>query len=812
MRYAMLKAPITQIYHSFAGGSTMQYGYFDDAAREYVITNPNTPAPWTNYLGSPEYGAIITVNAGGYSFVKSGAMGRMLRYTFNQFDEPGRYIYLRDTATGDYWSASWKPVAKPLDQYKTRCRFGMGYAAFDSEYAGIRNCAQYYVPLGATYEVWALTVENKSERERALSAFGYCEFSNESNYEQDLVNLQYTQFISRTELVDNFILQHINEYCPQTDKRFFGLAGGTVSSCTGRRRAFLGKERFNAPQAVVDGQCDNSQCYNGNPCGALQTDIVLKPGESKTIVFALGNKGKADAQSILNHYEAAVQSTVDSELNKLKSYWHGKLDHLKIQTPSPEFNAMVNTWNAFQCFITVVWSRAASLYYCGQRNGFGYRDTVQDIQGIIHLDPAMAKDRIRFMLSGQVSHGAGLPLVKYTHNPGHENTPDDESYVKETGHPAFRADDALWLFPTIYKYIAESGDTAFLNEVIPYADKDEGTVLDHLKRAISFSMNHMGPHGMPAGLHADWNDCLKLGKQGESVFVAFQLYYAMKLFSELVADDPEYLKYLETQSEKLRQVIDTHCLEEDRYIRGYKEDGVVIGSKHDNEAAMWLNPQSWSVISGCARDERGAKCMQTAYDKLNTKYGIRLMAPPYRYEAFDGAAMILFNPGTKENAGIFCQIQGWAIFAEALLGHGNRAFQYFAESSPASFNTNADVRVIEPYAHGQFIESIESPYFGRCHVHWLTGTASTVMVGCVEGILGLRPTPVGITISPSIPAAWDGITMEKLYRGKMLHITVQNPDHHESGVTSILLNGKPHAAELICFEELQADNEIILTL
>lgn len=790
----------------------MQYGYFDETLREYVITNPNTPFPWTNYLGSPEYGAIITVNAGGYSFVKSGAMGRILRYTFNQFDEPGRYLYLRDQATGDFWSASWKPVAKPLNSYKTLCHFGMGYAAFDSEYAGIRSLAQYYVPLNATYEVWSLTVENKSGQDRELSAFGYCELSNESFYEQDLVNLQYTQFISRTELKDQFILQHINEYCEKSDKRFFGLAGGNVASCTGMREAFLGRQRFSAPKAVADGKCDNSQCYNGNPCGALQTCFTLKAGEARTFVFVLGNKGQAEAQQIIDHYNTKPQATVEAELATLKAYWHGKLDHLKIQTPSPEFNSMVNTWNAFQCFITVVWSRAASLYYCGQRNGFGYRDTVQDIQGIIHLDPAMAKDRIRFMLSGQVASGAGLPLVKYTHNPGHENTPDDESYRKETGHPAFRADDAMWLFPTVYKYIAETGDTAFLNEVIPYADREEDTVLDHLKRAISFSMNHMGPHGMPAGLHADWNDCLKLGKQGESVFVAFQLYYAMQLFTELTGNDPAYQSYLQAESEKLRKIIDTCCLEDDRYIRGFKEDGVVIGSKNDNEAAMWLNPQSWAVISGCARGERGNTIMETANQKLNTKYGLRVMAPPYRKEAFDGAAMILFNPGTKENGSIFCQIQGWAIFAEALLGHGNRAFQYFAESSPASFNDNADVRVIEPYAHGQFIESIESPYFGRSHVHWLTGTASTVMVGCVEGILGLRPTPEGIVIAPSIPKEWDGFTMQKIFRGKSLNITIQNPDHHESGVQSMLLNGKAYAPGLIRTEELQSENEVVITM
>jgi len=473
---------------------------------------------------------------------------------------------------------------------------------------------------------------------------------------------------------------------------------------------------------------------------------------------------------------------------------------------------MVNTWNAFQCFTTVVWSRAASLMYCGQRNGYGYRDTVQDIQGITHLNPALAKQRLTFMLSAQVHHGAGLPLVKFTHNPGHEDTPEQDSYVKETGHPHYRADDALWLFPTVYKYIAETGDVAYLNEIIPYADQEEGTVIDHLRRAIQFSMTHLGPHGMPAGLHADWNDCLRLGAQGESTFVAFQLYYAMRLLMELGMADTEYTAWLEKQSATLLQTLNEVCFEGDRFIRGFTEAGAVIGSKTHNEAAMWLNPQSWAVISGGATGAQGEAIMQTVFDKLNTPYGVEIMAPSYRFEAFDGARMLLFNPGTKENGSVFCQPQGWAILAEALLGHGGRAFEYFAESSPASFNDNADLREIEPYVHGQFIEGAESPYAGRGHVHWLTGTASTVMVGCVEGILGLRPTPEGIVISPAIPKEWDGFTMRKVFRGKVLNITVENTVHHEGGVTRLVLNGQEHAVGVIREEELQPENEVLVVM
>ena len=264
-----------------------------------------------------------------------------------------------------------------------------------------------------------------------------------------------------------------------------------------------------------------------------------------------------------------------AEVEALKQDWYGRLDHLQVHTPDDAFNTMINTWNAYNCFITFVWSRAASLIYCGLRNGYGYRDTVQDIQGIIHLEPAMAKEKIRFMLSAQVDNGGGLPLVKFTHNPGHEDTPDDASYVAETGHPAYRADDALWLFPTVYKYVAETGDKAFLDEVIPFANRDEGTVYEHLKRAVQFSLDHLGPHGLPAGLYADWNDCLRLGANGESTFVALQFYYALEILRRFAADrgDEAACRHLEeTMTDTARKIQDL-CWDGDRFIRGFYRGG-----------------------------------------------------------------------------------------------------------------------------------------------------------------------------------------------------------------------------------------------
>ena len=801
----------------------MQYGYFDEQSREYVITRPDTPAPWANYLGSPEYGALISNNAGGYSFVKSGANGRILRYVFNQFDQPGRYIYLRDNDTGDYWSASWQPVGKDLAAYRSQCRHGTGYTKMLADYAGIRSQALYYVPLKGSHEVWALRVENRSGRRRELTLTGYAEFTNNGNYEQDQVNLQYSQFITRTLFDRNRIRQQIHGNLDSQDsevddkrviERFFALAGAAVSSWCGDKAEFLGPYRgYGNPIGVENGDLGGGLNYNGNSCGALSAVIALEPGEEKTIAFLLGEKAPEESAALLDSY-AEPEDVCFRELDSLISFWHGKLDRFRVKTPCPEFDAMINTWNAYNSFITFTWSRAASFIYCGLRNGYGYRDTVQDIQGIIHLDPEQAAGKLRFMLSAQVSHGGGLPLVKFTHNPGHEDTPEDESYVRETGHPAYRADDALWLFPTVYKYIAETGNTAFLDEVIPFANCDEGTVYEHLKRALDFSVRHLGPHGMPAGLHADWNDCLRLGANGESAFVAFQFYYAFTVLREFAAyeKDDAYLTWLEQTQTELRTKLIDLCWDGDRFIRGFTEAGEVIGCKSAPEASLWLNPQSWAVISGLASRSQAELSMENVYQQLNTEYGAVLMDPPYHAHAFEGALAVIYNAGVKENGGIFSQSQGWLILAEALLGHGERAFTYFRENAPSMQNGRADIRVIEPYCYGQFTEGKASPRAGRSHVHWLTGTASTVMVGCVEGILGMRPDMHGIKIAPSIPKEWKTLEIWKDFRGKKLHILVENPDGRESGCRALTVDGRAIDGNYVSEELLSETAEIILKL
>ncbi|WP_294427849.1 N,N'-diacetylchitobiose phosphorylase [uncultured Treponema sp.] len=803
----------------------MKYGFFDDEKREYVITRPDTPAPWANYLGSPEYGALISNNAGGYSFAKSGANGRLLRYVFNNFDQPGRYIYIRDNESKDFWSASWQPVGKDLNSYKSECRHGTAYTKMLADYAGIHSEALYYVPLNQSYEVWNLKLKNTSDKARKLTVTGYAEFTNNSNYEQDQVNLQYSLFIGRTYFDKNRVIQQVHGNLADVEKskpvdnkivteRFFALAGNPVASYCGDKEEFLGLYHTYAnPAGIENGDLGNKLSYNENSCGAISSIVELAPGEEKSIAFIVGMKYTEEAEKIIAAY-ADVEKTCEKELADLKKWWHGKFENFQVNTPSKEFNTMINTWNAYNCFMTFIWSRAASFIYCGLRNGYGYRDTVQDIQGVIHLAPEMAVEKIRFMLSAQVDNGGGLPLVKFTHNAGHEDTPDDASYVKETGHPAYRADDALWLFPTVFKYIAETGNLAFIDEVIPFANKDSGTVYEHLKRAINFSMERLGPHGLPAGLYADWNDCLRLGKNGESSFVAFQYYYAMSVIKHFAEykKDTDYIAFIDRTQAAFKKLLNKLCWNEDRFIRGFTEAGETIGKKGDPEANMWLNPQSWSVISGLASEEQAEKALDSVNKQLNTEYGAVLMDPPYHAHAFEGALAVIYNAGVKENSGIFSQSQGWIILAESLTGHGNRAFQYFMENAPSAQNEKAEIRKLEPYCYGQFTEGKSSPHFGRSHVHWLTGTASTVMVGCVEGILGMRPDFGGLRIAPSVPSDWKEFSIEKTFRGKKLKIKVENPNGKESGFTEFYVNGVKFSDNYVPESKLTATTEIRMVM
>jgi cellobiose phosphorylase len=790
----------------------MQYGHFDDANKEYVITRPDTPKSWSNYLGSTEYGAIITNNAGGYSFYKSAALGRFMRLRFNAvpLDQPGRILYLHDHESKDYWSAAWQPVGKPLDKYKSECRHGSAYTMISSEYEGIRSETTYFVPLGRTFECWRVKLINLSDRPRELSAFTYVEYAGNWDAWNDLINLQYTQHTVKMDVVDNIIDHGTNVNIPnmpdnfaekdQGRHSFQALVGAEIVGYDTDRAEFLGNYRgYGNPVAVEQGKCSNSRAVGDNGCGSLQARMTLAPGETKEFLVLLGI-GQAGVEGKAAVAEFADLAKVDEELARLKSYWHGRIAGMTVETPDAEFDSMLNMWGPFNCLMTYAWSRAASLVYAGERDGLGFRDTVQDMLGVMHAIPEEAGRRLELMITGQVSTGGAMPVVRqFAHKPGKEKAPGEEEY---------RSDDCLWLFNAIPSYVKETGDLSFYNKILPYADRGEDTVLGHLKRAIQFNLERSGAHGLPCGLSADWNDCIRLGQKGETVFVAFQLRFALATYIEIchlmIAEDEA--RWAAAELDKLDHHIKEYAWDGEWYLRAYREDGFKFGSKESSEGNIFLNPQSWAVISGHANRQRAAQTMQSVRERLATEYGLMICAPPYIDTDFNVMRAALFNAGQKENAAIFTHTQGWAVIAETLLGHGDLAYEYYRNYLPAAYNSRAEVREIEPYVYCQFTHSKYSPRFGASRVPWLSGSATWSYYAATQYILGIQPEYNGLRIDPCIPSAWQQFKVTRVFRGKRVTVEVKNPNGVQKGVKKLTLNGKEVTGNFIPVGTLLEEN------
>ncbi len=793
----------------------MQYGYFDDKNKEYVITRPDTPKSWSNYLGSTEYGAIITNNAGGYSFYKSGGMGRLMRMRFNSIpmDQPGRYIYLHDHDSKDFWSASWQPVGKPLDKYKSECRHGTAYTKITSEYAGIKSEATFFVPLNRNFEIWKVRLTNETDKRRKLSAFTYVELVGSWNAIDDLLNIQYVQYTPMMKVVDNIIDHGTNVNIPEMPDNFKekdqgrhtfqAIAGAEVIGYDTDREEFLGPYRTYAnPIAVESGKCSNSLGYGDNPCGSLQVEINLEPGETKEFLILMGI-GSAEKEGKAAVEEYRDISKADAELEKVKEHWHKQMKGISAITPDEELNSTINTWGIYNSLITFAWSRAASLIYSGiDRDGLGYRDTVQDFMGIMQSIPEQAKERLELMITGQLSHGGAMPVVlPFSHNPGSEEVPDESEY---------RSDDSMWLFNAVPCYVKETGDIDYYNKVLPFADSGESTVFGHLRKAIEFNLDRLGAHGLPCGLKADWNDCLKFGFNGETVFVAMQLRLALREYIEiagLLKNDAEKA-WATPLLEELDKNLQEHAWDGEWFMRGYRYDGMKFGSKDVPEGQIFLNPQSWAVISGAASKEQAVVAMQRVNERLSTEYGLALCDPPYTQSDYNIVRAQLMNPGLKENGGIFMHTQGWGVMAEAILGHGNQAYEYLRSYLPAAFNKKADIREIEPYVVCQSAHSKSSPKCGAARVPWLSGSATWTYYAITQYVLGIRPEYDGITIDPCIPEEWKEFTAERTFRGKQISIKVENPNGLQKGVISMELNGNTVEGNTIEFNSLNLENQV----
>ena len=796
----------------------MQYGYFDDEAREYVITRPDTPRSWSNYLGSTEYGAIITNNAGGYSFYKSAAQGRFTRLRFNAvpIDQPGRYIYIRDRESGDFWSASWQPVARPLEKFASTCRHGAGYTRISSSYSSIESDTLYFVPLSRLYECWLIALKNAGRKKRKLRLFTYVEYANNWNIAQDLGNLQYSQFIVRMDSVDGMIDHGTNVLMPPLPDRFeddgqgrhtfLALTGAPVRGFDTDRGVFLGPYGTYARPAVVErGACRNSRAAGDNACGVLEADVVLRPGETRELVVLMGI-GRPEQEGKAAIGDAGTPERARAHFQALREHWQESLAGMSARTPDRDFNSMFNMWNPYNCRVTYAWSRAASLVYSGERDGLGFRDTVQDLLGVIHLAGGDVRERLELMLTGQVSTGGAMAVVKpFAHEPGKEKLPAESAY---------RSDDSLWLFNAVPAFVRETGDVEFYRTVLPYADTGEDPVWCHMKRALQFTLARLGAHGLPCGLLADWNDCLELGQRGESMFVAFQLRFALREYGEicrlldLAAEDSWAADRLAT----LDDAITRHGWDGEWFLRAYRADGLKFGSRENAEASMFLEPQPWAVLSGHLTGSRAAALMDTVRERLDTPQGLMICSPPVENTDPRVIKARLFNQGMKENASVFSHTQPWAVIAEAMLGRGDRAYDLYRRFMPAAFNRKADIREIEPYVYCQFTHSPYSPRRGASRLPWLTGSAAWAYFAASQYILGIRPEYEGLRIDPCIPRRWRRVNVRRIFRGRTLAINIRNDGGVERGVKEIILNGASIGAGVIPASLLQESNDVLVVM
>lgn len=778
----------------------MQYGHFDNEKREYVIDRVDLPVSWTNYLGVKDLCVVVNHTAGGYMFYQSPEYHRVTRFRGNAvpMDRPGHYVYLRDAKDGDYWSISWQPVGKPLDQAKYTCRHGMSYTTYECDYKGIKASQTLMVPMDDAVELWDVRLKNTMDKERRISVFSYCEFSFH-HIMIDNQNFQMSLYCAGSSYDENIIEYDL--FYEEFGYQYF-TSNVTPDGFDCLRDSFLGAYRTeDNPIAVEHGTCSGSHELGNNHCGSLQKDLVLAPGEEVRLIFMLGEGNREAGKKIREKY--SDMANVDAAYAQLKDYWENKFAQLQIRTPNEGMNTLINTWNLYQAEVNIMFSRFASFIEVGGRTGLGYRDTAQDAMTIPHSNPEKCRLRIVELLRGLTTKGYGLHLFspewfdpdakKEKKKPFKSPTVIPTVNAKDIVHGLEDAcsDDALWLVPSIIEYIKETGETGFADETVTYADGGEGTVYEHMKRILDFSAEQVGATGICKGLRADWNDCLNLGG-GESAMVSFLHYWAISHFLQLA----EYLgrtedveKY-QAMRERVGNVCNRELWDKEWFIRGITKNGKKIGTSEDAEGKVHLESNAWAVLSGAADVEKGKRAMDSVDKYLFTPYGILLNAPSYTVPDDDIGFVTRVYPGLKENGSIFSHPNPWAWAAECVLGRGDRAMKFYNALCPYYQNNMIEIRQSEPYSYCQFVVGRDHTAFGRARHPFMTGSGGWAYFSATRYMLGIRPDFEHLTIDPCIPADWKEFSAVRRWRGAEYDIHVENPDGVMKGVQELYLDGE----------------------
>ena len=770
------------------------YGYFDEVAREYVITRPDTPTPWLNYIGEGRYGGIVSNTGGGFSFDRDPRNRRVSRYRYNSVpdDQPGRYIYLRDQDSGEYWSPSARPTRVELDAYE--CRHGAAYTRISSSLHGIAAEILYFVPLSpidapAPCELWVLKVRNDDARPRRLRSFSYVEFSLPDAV-SDMTNLDWAQQIVFSNC-DGGVIRVGTKFNPLT--YFFG-SSSAPAGFTCDREDFVGRGRdLSDPIVVATGIPSNASSPSGNSVGSLTHDFELAPSEERQFVFVMGaTERPAEIARTVARYSQPAE--VSAAFQALRDDWGAYLSRFTVETPDADTNAMINFWNQVQCRTTLYWSRFVSGYESGLGRGMGTRDSGQDTLGTMHTVPDHARRMLTTIWTMQFADGHTwhqfYPLTL-------EGGPGLAGEFPKW--PQWFSDDHLWLVIAVCAYLRETGDFDYLEQKVPYVDHTEETVWEHMHRAVDFTLNHLGPHGLPRSGFSDWNDTLDVDHgsgKAESVWTAMQFCKTMLDLAELCKkiDWPADERHFKALHDSMSAAINEHAWDGAWYARSFDDDGLPIGVAGAPHHAIDLIPQSWCVIGEVAPPDRAEQAMASADEKLNTRYGIALMWPPYDGADPRVAGMATYVPGAKENGGIFCHANTWSIVAAAMLGHGDLAYKYYCQILPLS-RTDSDLYKVEPYTYPQNICGPAHPSFGMARNAWLTGTASWTFVAATQWILGIRPTYDGLLVAPTIPSDWPGFKAHREFRGTAYEIAVRREGPGNS--VSMVVDGARVAGDVV---------------
>jgi cellobiose phosphorylase len=789
----------------------MQYGHFDDHNREYVITRPDTPLPWINYLGCQTYFGLISNTAGGYSFYRDARMRRVTRYRYNNvpFDCGGRYIYLRDNRSAEFWSPSWQPTGHELEDYS--CRHGMGYSIIGSRYRDIEARTRYFVPLDENLEIWQLSVTNHRNSAASISVFSAIEFCL-WDAQDDATNFQRNFSIGEVE-VEPGIIYHKTEYRERRNHFAYFACSAPVEGFDTQREAFLGPYRgWDRPVAVERGKAANSVAHGWAPIGSHHVKLELSAGQTRQIVFVLGYHenpaddkfdppgsqtiNKATVRPVIAKYLDHAQA--DAAFDALRTYWTRLLGICQVDTPDVHTNRMVNIWNAYQCMATFNLSRSASFYESGIGRGLGFRDSNQDLLGFVHMVPPRARERILDLASTQLPTGGAYhqyqPLTKRGNNDIGGNFNDDPH----------------WLIIGVAAYLKETGDWSILDEPVPY-DNQPGTeqpLYEHLQRSLLYTLDRLGPHGLPLIGRADWNDCLNLncfsdtpgqsfqtttnkeGKTAESVFIAALFVLAGRELAAIAAHrglPDEAARYL-AAVEQMEQTVRAHGWDGEWFVRAYDDFGRKVGSSECEEGKIFIETQGFAPLAGIGlEDGMAAKALDSVSKLLATRHGIVLQQPAYSRYYLHLGEISSYPPGYKENAGIFCHNNPWVIIAEARVGNGGRAHDYYSRINPSARESISEVHRCEPYVYPQMIAGRDAPTHGEAKNSWLTGTAAWNYYAITQWILGIRPAYAGLEIAPVIPTEWAGFRVTRQFRGTTYHIAVKRAG--PGNRVSLVVNG-----------------------